>query len=330
MSGVGNQFSPTAFSSEDLTNYRNQRTIGQPLPFSPIRPHITRAFTLIELLVVIAIIAILAALLLPALSRAKEQAYTTVCRSNMHQMAIALAHYTSDFACYPYYQVGYSAPGSGDNSFWQELIQPYIGVGWDRDTFKGRVNSGSRVYLCPSFERLPRHWDFAETYDWEWSHHYGCYGYNRWGVWKAGEPSLGLGDSGRVFVGISPPTRESEVIKPSQMIGIGDGPLAPTVYDPATVYGWSDFSRYEGFNDYRAETGQTIYPSPGMGTWPTGRELVVQSIKRRHFGKWNIAYCDGHVQTHTTKEIFDYTNDEVLKLHNKDHLPHREILQIAP
>jgi len=265
------------------------------------------------------------------LSRAKERAYTTVCRSNMHQMAIALANYASDFACYPYYQVAAAVPAAGDNSFWQELLQPYIGARWDRDTFKGRVNWGSRVFLCPSFERLPQHWDFAETYDWDWSHHYGCYGYNRWGVWTFGSPSLGLGDSGLVWTGIpSPPTRESEVLKPSQMIAIGDGPLAPTVSDPAQVYGWSDFSRYEGFNDYRVETGNGVNPAPAMESWPTGRKLVAQSIKRRHFGRWNIAYCDGHVQTHTTNEIFDYTDDEVLKLRNKDNLPHREFLAIAP
>lgn len=93
------------------------------------------AFTLIELLVVIGIIGILAGMLLPALSRAKDKGKTAACSNNLRQLILATIMYEEDHRVFP---IGWYPP----RSIWYKQLQPYLG--------KKTNVLGEGVFICPS------------------------------------------------------------------------------------------------------------------------------------------------------------------------------------
>lgn len=260
-----------------------------------------RGFTLIELLVVIAIIAILTALLLPALSRAKQAAYDTTCKSNLRQLGLALANYVSEVGVYPLYVYGFA--GVPGDTWWQDELAPYCGANWSAQLLYGRADAKSRLHLCPSYARVCRP-------DGLWSiffHQFGPYGYNWFGPPLGTNQTLGFGLGGRLANGFGGAVRESEVVHPSRMVAIGDSPL---VSDGTWVEGQSDLN---GFWPYYASH---------MDSPPAWAQVAQRAADHRHNGRSNVVFCDGHVVSLAAKNLFDASDDSVLSLWAKDGLPH--------
>ena len=151
-------------------------------------------------------------------------------------------------------------------------------------------------------------------------------GYTRWGRKK----QLGLGgDSTPGARPIMPENlrliREDEVVHPSDMIAVGDAILSTDFNDRA---GWRGLN---GWSELNPIHNQSIRKEIGL---PYGDRAEIDSdlrvMRARHGGRWNVVFCDGHVENLTMERLFDFRRENVLKRWNRDNLPHRELIRPFP
>jgi prepilin-type N-terminal cleavage/methylation domain-containing protein/prepilin-type processing-associated H-X9-DG protein len=263
-------------------------------------PVLRSGFTLIELLVVIAIIAILAALLLPTLGRAKAAAKNTACKSNLRQLGLALNMYVIEYDKYPgngaLYRGGTFQQVPADGMKW---LKPYLG-GRSNPDVSHLDALGSQlptVFSCPAVEPSETPGLFGNPSKKVYLLNYG---YNELGTgWNNVQLRLGLGFTVDTLDTIIIPelpkqawyiVTPGDVQNPGDMIAIGDG------------RSW-------------------LYPNRlpdgiGMGS-DTG------SVLGHHSGHANISFCDGHVE-YAKREKWVEASESARRRWNNDNQPHPE------
>ena len=274
---------------------------------------VPRGFTLVELLVVIGIIALLIAILMPALAAAREQSKSVVSLSNLRQLGIGLVQYRVENKGY-YPVAAYASLPDRARWRWADAIYVYMK---NTDVYLSpQLDEGQRIRMNKPFNHTPTNTSPTASAYLPTTKFYGGYGYN----WQY----LGNGRTTATYPEIFLAREGVQIRKTSQTVAIADtdgskdGTGSYTVegtyvVDPPLISGalGSNGARNTpamvassgGDYSYRGGSGGDIVTgTPGD---PSRRSTPAE----RNRGKVNVLFCDGHGEAMKLKDLDDSNGD---------------------